>query len=149
MDSRRVCVKRCLPLNCPPVPNIHPRVPSAFPRTPLCPLATRARPFRPRRPPQPRHPLGSRISGADPLPSGSPSPLAAPPGARMCPRAQPSPRQASAPRGGRRQQLLPVGVPGAETIRGETETLGQGSERGIPGRGQGRAPGRWPVYGLH
>mgnify|MGYP007134187795 CR=1 FL=1 len=43
----------CLPLTCPLAPNIHPRVPSAFPRTPLCPPATRARPFRPRRPHSP------------------------------------------------------------------------------------------------
>ena len=150
MDSRRVCVKRCLPLTCPPVPNIHTRVPSAFPRTTLCPPDTGPGrlAFAARTAPSPAR---LRISGADPVPSGSPPPLAASPGARPCPRAQPSPRRPSAPGGGRRQQLLPVGVLGAETLPGEMESLGQGSARGIPGRGQGRAPGQWRVYslGLH
>ena len=55
LRSRRDGLKGdvCLPLTCPLAPNIHPRVPSAFPRTPLYPPATRARPFRPRRPHSP------------------------------------------------------------------------------------------------
>ena len=41
------------PAHLPPVPNIHTRVPSAFPRTTLCPPDTRARPSRLRRPHSP------------------------------------------------------------------------------------------------
>ena len=52
MDSRGAC-ETLSPAHRPPAPNIHTRVPSAFPRTPLCPPATRAPPFRPRRPHSP------------------------------------------------------------------------------------------------
>ena len=52
MDSRGAC-ETLSPAHRPSAPNIHTRVPSAFPRTPLCPPATRAPPFRPRRPHSP------------------------------------------------------------------------------------------------
>lgn len=67
-----VRVKRRSRSPAPPPPNIHTRVPSAFPRTPLCPPATRPRPFAlaARTAPSP-----ARLRfGRRPSPSGSPAP---------------------------------------------------------------------------
>lgn len=69
MDSRRVCVKRCLPLTCPPFPTFTPESPQLSRGRPSV-LPTPGPAVSPSPPAQPRHPLGSAFRAQTLSPQG-------------------------------------------------------------------------------